>query len=73
MITYVICRADGAIVTVMRGDEAPNEMDLEMNTPEDGFAFDATGQDDFDSMDILDIHDNYRGDAEKKILIKCEA
>ena len=70
MITYVIFNSDGAIVSISRGDEAPNAMDLEANTPEGGLSIDITGQDGFDAMDILDIHNNYQVNPKTKKLVK---
>ena len=70
MITYAICNADGSIQSVGRGDEPPNEMEREMNIPSGGFLIDLSGQEDFDAMNILDIHKNYKADTENKKLVK---
>ena len=56
MLTYVLCNADGSIHSVGRNDVLPDELNLELNMPEGGFMLELTGQGDFDSMDILDIH-----------------
>ena len=72
MITFVICNPDGTIVIVGRREELPSELELEMNTPEGGFMIDLTGQEPFDTMDILDIHNGYKSDAKKKKLIKIK-
>jgi hypothetical protein len=72
MLTYVICSADGNILSVSRSEELPNETEREMNIPADGFLIDITGQEDFDVMDILDIHNNYKADVEKKNLVKVK-
>ena len=70
MVTYAICSSDGSIYSVGRGEDLPNEMEREMNIPAGGFLIDLTGQEDFDNMNILEIHNNYKADAEKKKLVK---
>jgi len=72
MVTYAICGSDGSIHAVGRGEELPNAMEREMNIPAGGFLIDLTGQEDFDTINILDIHKNYKADAEKKTLVKNE-
>ena len=70
MFTYAICSPDGSIYSVGRGEELPNEIEREMNIPAGGFLIDLTGQEDFDNMNILDIHNSYQADTEKKSLVK---
>ena len=69
MGTYVLCNADRSIQTVQRSDEPPSEIDIEANVP-GGFAIDVTDEGDFDSMELLDIYDNYKVAAKKNKLIK---
>ena len=70
MVTYVVCNQDNSIDSVRRCDELPDELLLGMIIPEGGFLIDLTGQGDFDSMDVLDIHNGYKADTKKKKLIK---
>jgi len=70
VLTYAFFKADGEVFLVGRGEELPNEIDIEMNTPEGGFFLNITGQKPFDDMDILDIHNGYQLDVKKKKLIK---
>ena len=70
MATYVICDADGAIYSVGRIEELPTAEELAVNTPDGGFVLDLTGQDDFEAMEILDIHNGYKSNAKKTKLIK---
>ena len=72
MFTYAICSIDGAIVSIGRCGYLPDMKDREMNTPEGGIFLDLTGQEDFDSMEILEIHENYKADIQKKKLVKKE-
>jgi len=72
MITFTICNPDGTIITVGRREELPGDIEIEMNTPEGGFMIDLTGQEPFDTMDILDIHNGYKADAKKKKLVKIK-
>jgi hypothetical protein len=68
--TYVICGPDRAIQIVGRNEELPDADVLEMNIPEGGFCLDITEQGDFDTMDIMEISNNYQADSRKKKLIK---
>ena len=70
MFTYALFNADGSVHSVGRSEELPDAKHLEINTPEGGFFLDLTGQGDFDSMDILDIHNHYQADAKKAKLVK---
>jgi hypothetical protein len=70
MITYAICNPDGSIISVCRCDELPDEYSQKKNIPEGGFLIDLSGQEPFDTQDILEIHNGYQADAKKKKLIK---
>ena len=70
MITWVICNPDGSIYSVRQEDKIPEGDELALVLPEGCFYIDITGQEPFDSMDILDIHNGYKADAKKKKLIK---
>ena len=72
MATYACCGPDGTIHCVGRREELPDEINVQMNIPEGGFFLDITGQGDFDAMDILDIHNNYKADVKKKKLVKIK-
>ena len=73
MFTYVIYNSDGSTHSVRRSKEQPKEFEIEAVTPEGGFFIDLTGQESFDTMDLLEIHEGYRADPETKRLIKIEA
>lgn len=72
MITCVICGSDGSIISVRRGGELPDEFELQMNTPEGGFFINLTGQEPFDTMDLLDIHNGYKVNPKTKKLVKTQ-
>ena len=72
MVTYAICSLNGTISSVGRREELPLDEELEMNTPEGGFMLDLTGQEPFDTLDILEIHSGYKADVKKKKLIKIK-
>jgi hypothetical protein len=72
MFTYAICSSDGSIHSVGRSEELPNEREREMNIPAGGFLIDLTGQENFDTVSILDIHKNYLADTKKLKLVKHE-
>jgi len=69
MVTYVICSSTGEIISVCRCDEMPDEIESELNTPEGGFIIDLTGQEPFDTLEALEIHNGYQADTKKKKLI----
>jgi len=70
MITYVICEADGTIHSVSRLEEIPDEAAMKAMIPEGGFFIDLSGQEEFEAMDIIDIHEKFQADARKKKVIK---
>lgn len=72
MLTYAICYSDGTINSVYRSDVLPGEFEMKMSIPEGGFLIDLTGQEPFDTLDILDIHNGFVADPQKKMLIKLE-
>ena len=69
MKTYVICKSDGEIVSVRRGEGMLNNIEVEMNAGPHGFSLDLSGQAPFEEMDILDIHNGYKADPQTKKLI----
>jgi len=72
MLTLVFFSADGSIYSVRRCEELPDESELSLLIPEEGFYIDVTGQKPFDETDILDIHNGYKADAKKKKLVKIK-
>jgi len=72
MSTYIVCTADGTILITERGETLPPELVIQENVPEGGFYIDLTGQEPFDTMDIMDINTNYKVDPKKKKLVKIE-
>ena len=72
MEIYVICNADGSIYSVRSGEGLPPISAMESVTPEGGFVIDLTGQESFDNMDIVEIHEGYKADKSKKKLVKIK-
>ncbi|MCL1848302.1 MAG: hypothetical protein FWF83_01315 [Clostridiales bacterium] len=70
MVTYVICEADGTIHSVSRQTNLPDEETMETMLPEGGYVIDLTGQEEFEEMDILEIHEHFMASATKKRLVK---
>ena len=70
MGTYVLCSSEGSIYTVLRGGEPPSESDIAANVPDGGFLIDVTEEGDFDSMELIDIYENYKAGAKKDKLVK---
>ena len=70
MITYVICEADGTIHSVSRLEEMPEAAEMETMIPEGGFFIDISGQEEYEEMDILDIHNKFQAGATRKRLVK---
>jgi len=71
MVTYALCNPDGDICSVRREEKLPeNPTILKMILPEGGFLLDLTEEESFDSLALLEIHNNYKADTNKQTLIK---
>jgi hypothetical protein len=70
MKTIVIFEPDGSIHSVRRGEDSPDEVELAFYIPDGGFYIDISGQELFDEMDIVDIHNGYEADSKRKMLVK---
>jgi len=70
MKILVFCNPDGSIYSVRHTEKSPDETELAFYIPEGGFFIDLTGQKPFETMDILDIHNGYKADSNKKKLVK---